>query len=177
MLENAAGEAQQQVSEQRSVKPALDSELHSNASEYREHSQKLRNSGKPTDMEKPRKLVKRIFSRDTHLQHSESREHSQNLRIKQAGIVEVTVSAEDTKHTAASSDFPEDSPNSPPSGEHKMDNREAKVSFGDRDGQCLATVSEFRELSPNSQVETECSEAAQKKQHTKPVCIGEPSEY
>ena len=128
-------------------------------------------------METPRKLVKRTFSRDTHLQHSKNREHSQNSRIKQAGIVEVTVSAEDTKRTAANSDFPEDSPNSPPSGEHEMDNREAKVSFGDRDGQCLATVSEFREPSPNSRVETECSEAARKNQHTKPVCIGEPSKY
>ena len=160
-----------------SVKQALDSELHSNASEYREHSQKSRNSGKPTDVETSRKLVKGTFSRDTHLQHSESREHSQNSRIKQIGIEEVTVSDEDTKRTAASSNFPEDSPNSPPSGEREMDNREAKVSLGDRDGQCLATVSEFRELSPNSRVEMECSEGTQKKQHTRPMCIGEPSEY
>ena len=89
----------------------------------------------------------------------------------------MTVSAEDTKRTAANSDFPENSPNSPPSGERKMDNREAKVSFGDCDGQCLATVSKFREPSPNSRVETECSEATRKNQHTKPVCIGKPSEY
>ena len=89
----------------------------------------------------------------------------------------MTVSAEDTKRTAASSDFPEDSPNSPPSGERKMDNGQAKVSFGDRDGQCLAMASEFRELSPNSRVETEGSEGTQKNQHTKPVCSGEPSEY
>ena len=87
--------------------------------------------------------MKRTFSRDTHLQHSESREHSQNSRIKQVGIEEVTVSAEDTKRTAASSDFPEDSPNSPPSGKREMDNGEAKVSFGDHDSQCLATVREF----------------------------------
>ena len=38
-LERAVGEAQERVSEQRSVKQALDPELHSNASEYREHSQ------------------------------------------------------------------------------------------------------------------------------------------
>ena len=57
-LENAAGEAQERVSEQRSVKQALNSKLHSNASEYREHSQKSRNSAKPTDVETPRKLVK-----------------------------------------------------------------------------------------------------------------------
>ena len=89
----------------------------------------------------------------------------------------MTVSAEDTKRSAASSDFPEDSQDSLLSGEGEMDNGEANVSFGDRDGQCLATVSEFRELSPNSRVETECSESTQKKQHTKPVCISEPSDY
>ena len=169
LLESAAGEAQERVSEQRSVKQALNSKLHSNASEYREHSQKSRNSGKPTDVETPRKLVKRTFSRDTHLQHSESREHSQNSRIKQAGIVEVTVSAEDTKCTAASSDFPEDSPNSLPSGEREMDNGEAKVSFGDRDGQCLATVSEFRELSPNSRVERKVQKA-HRRNNTQSLC-------
>ena len=70
-LESAAGEELELVSEQRSVKQALDSELHSNASEYREHSQKSRDSGKPTDVEKPRKLVKRTVNGDTHLQYSE----------------------------------------------------------------------------------------------------------
>ena len=39
------------------------------------------------------------------------------------------------------------------------------------------TISEFRELSPNSWVETEGSEATQKKEHRKPVCIGEAREY
>ena len=57
-LESAAGEELELVSEQRSVKQALNSKLHSNASEYREHSQKSRNGGKPTDVETPRKLVK-----------------------------------------------------------------------------------------------------------------------
>ena len=57
-LENAAGEALELVSEQKSVKQVLDSELRSNTSEYREHSQKSQNSGKPTDVEMPRKLVK-----------------------------------------------------------------------------------------------------------------------
>ena len=70
LLENAAGEALQLVSEQKSVKQALDSELRSSTSEYREHSQKLWSSGKPTDVETSRKLVKRTFSRDMHLQHS-----------------------------------------------------------------------------------------------------------
>ena len=106
MLESAEGEELEPVSEQRSVKQAMDSELHSNASEYREHSQKSRDSGKPTDGERPGKLVKQTFSRDTHLQHSECREHYQNSWIKQARVVEVTVSAEDTKCLAANSNFP-----------------------------------------------------------------------
>ena len=109
-----------------------------------------------------------------HPGDSESREHSKNSRGKK---VEVTVSTEITKYLAASSDFPENSPNSLPSGEHEMDNGEANVSFGDSDGQCLVTVSEFRELSPNSRVKMEGSEGTQKNQHTKPVCSGEPSEY
>ena len=113
----------------------------------------------------------------SHLQHSECREHSQNSRIKQAVGVAVTVSAEDTKCSAASSDFPEDSQNSLPSSEREMDNGEANVSFGDRDGHCSVVISEFRELSPNSRVVTEASECRQKKQHTKPVCGSEPSEY
>ena len=50
-----------------------------------------------------------------------------------------------------------------------------KTTFGDPDGRCLLTVSEFRELSPNSRVVTEVSE--DRHQHTEPVCISEPSEY
>ena len=176
-LESAAGEAQERVSEQRSVKQALNSKLHSNASEYREHSQKSRDSGKPTDVETPGKLVKRTFSRDTHLQHSECREHSQNSRIKQPGMVEVPASDEDVESTAASSDFSKHSQNLLSKGEPNVDPGEAKATFGDRDGQCLVTVSEFRELSPNSRVVTEGSRDKQKKQHTTPVCIGESSEY
>ena len=57
-LESVAGEAQDRESKQRSVRQALNSKLHSNASECREHSQKLRDSGKPTDVETPGKLVK-----------------------------------------------------------------------------------------------------------------------
>ena len=58
-----------------------------------------------------------------------------------------------------------------------MDNGEANVSFGDRDGRCSVAVSEFREPSPNSWEVTEFLEGRQKKYHTRPVCIGEPSEY
>ena len=173
-LESVAGEAQERVRDQRSLEQALDSELHNNTSEYREHSQKSQDNGKPTDKEKPG--MKRTFSKDMHLQHSECREHSQNSRIKQAVGVAVTLSAEETKCSAASSDFPEDSQNSRLRSERETDNGEANVSIGDRDGLCSVVISEFRELSPNSRVVTEASEGRQKKQHTSPVCVGEPSE-
>ena len=84
---------------------------------------------------------------------------------------------EDARPTAASSDFSKHSQNSLSKGEPKVDPGEVKVTFGDRDGQCLVTDSKFRELSPNSRVETDGSEYRQKKQHTKHVCVSEPSEY
>ena len=89
----------------------------------------------------------------------------------------MTVGAEVTERPAASSDFPEDSQNLLPSGECEMDNGEPDVSFGDSHSRCLVMASEFRELSPNSRVETEGSGGRQKKHHTRPVCSGEPSEY
>ena len=176
-LENAAGEELQLVGEQRSQKQMLDSELPSNTSEYSNSSRNSRNSTKLVDVETARKLVKRTISGITHPQHSECREHSQNSRIKQPGLIEATASVEDTEPTAASSDFSKHSQNSLSNGEPKVDTVDPKVTFGDRDGQCLVTVREFRELSPNSWVETEGSEGGQQQQHTKPVCIGEPSEY
>ena len=149
------------------------------SSEYRELSQKLRSSEHLE--ETPRKLVKQTFRRDMHLQHSKSREHSQNSQIKQVGVkiqnVKVTVSTGDDKSSAVSSDFLKDSQNSLSSGECEMDKGEVNVSFGVHDGQCLVMASKFRELSSNLRVETECSDGTRKKQHTKPVCIGEPSEY
>ena len=154
----------------------MNSKLHSNASEYREHSQKSRDSGKPTEVETPGKLVKRTFTRDMHLQHSECQEHSQNSRIKQAAGVEVTVSAEDAKSTAASSDFSKHSQNSLSKGEPKVDQGKAKVTFGDHDSQCLVTVSKLRELSPKSWLVTEGT-GNEQQQHTTPVCIDESSEY
>ena len=149
--------------------------LFKETSKYRELSQESRSCEHLE--ETSRKVVKRTLSRETQPQHSESQEYSQNSRIKQVGAVEVTVSVEDTKRAAASSDFPEDSQNSVPSGESEMDKGEVNVSFGDCDGQHLVTVSKFQELSPNSQVETECSEGTRKKHHIRPVCISEPSEY
>ena len=177
LLEKAAGEALELVNEQKSVKETLDSELPSNTSEYREHSQESQNSRKPMDVETARKLVKRMLSRDMRPQHSECREHSQNSRIKQHGLVEVTANDEDAEATAASSDFSKHSQNSLSKGEPKVDPGEAKVTFGDHDSQCLVTVSKFRELSPNSWVVTKGSGDEQKKQHTTPGCIGESSEY
>ena len=92
-------------------------------------------------------------------------------------MVEATASGEDAEPIAASSNFSKHSQNLLSKVEPKVDPGEAKVTFGDCDGQCLVAVSEFRELSPNSRVVTEASEGRQKKQHTSPVCIGEPSEY
>ena len=89
----------------------------------------------------------------------------------------MTVSAEDNKCSAVSSNFLEDSQNSLSSGEREVDKGEINVLFSDLDGQCLATASEFRELSSNSRVETECLEGTQHKQNTKIVCISEPSKY
>ena len=172
-LESVAGQALERESEQRIVRRSLNSQLHSNASECGEHSQKSRDSGKPTDVETPRKLAKGTLIREMHLQHSECREHSQNSRIKQAAGVEMTVSAEDAKTTAASSDFSKHSQNSLSKGEPNADPGEVKMTFGDPDGQCPRTVSEFRELSPNSRVVTDATE--DRHQHTKPVCVGKPS--
>ena len=174
-LESAAGEALERESEQRSVRQALNSKLHSNGSKCGEHSQKSRDSGKPTDVEMPRKLTKGALIREMHLHHSECREHSENLRINQPAGVKMTVSAEDAKTTAASSDFSKHSQNSLSKGEPNADPGEVKTTFGDPAGRCLRTVSEFRELSPNSRVMTEAYE--DRHRHTKPVCISEPSEY
>ena len=142
-LESAAVEARERESEQRVVKQGLNSKMHSNASEYREHSQKSRGSGKQTDVETPGKFVKRTLIREMHLQHSECREHSQNSWIKQAAGVEMTVSTEDAKNTAAGSYFSKHSQNSLSKGEKNVDRGEVKATFGDPDGQCLRKVSEF----------------------------------
>ena len=94
--------------------------------------------------------------------------------MKEIGHVNVTVSVRENQCSAGDSDFPKHSQNSLSKGEREMDKGEANVSFDDSDGQCLAMANEFRELSPNSRVETE---GTQKEQHTKPVCISKPSEY
>ena len=174
-LESAAGEALERQDEQRSVRQALNSKLHSNASECGEHSQKSRDGGKPTGVEMPMKLMKGTLFWEMHLHRSECREHSQNWRINQPAGVKMTVSADDAKTTAASSDFSKHSQNSLSKGEPNTDPREVKTTLGDPDGRCLRTVSEFRELSPNSRVVIEVSE--DRHQHTKPVCISEPSKY
>ena len=175
LLQGVAGEAQVQLRDERSLEKALDSELHSNISEYRKHSQKSRYSGKPTDVEMPRELAKGTLIREMHLQHSEYREHSQNSRIKQLGTVEVTASTEDPEPTAASSDFSKHSQDWLSKGEPKADPGEANVTSVDRDGQRLVTISECRELSPNWRVVKETTEG--ELQHISPVCVSEPGEY
>ena len=107
--QNAAGEAQEQVSEQRSVKQALDPELHSNVSEYREHSQKSRSSGKSTDVETSGNIVHQMLERRVHPGDSENREHSQNWQEKQAveemEHVNVTMSVRENQCSLGDSDF------------------------------------------------------------------------
>ena len=175
LLESVAGGTLHQMNQHGNVERTIGAKVLKETSEYRELSQESWSS--EHSEQTSRKVVKQTFSRETQPEHSKSREQSQNSRIKQVGVVEVTVSVEDTKRSAANSSFPEDSQNSLSSGEREMDKGEANVSFGDRDSQCLVMVSEFRELSPNSWMETECSEDTQKKYQTRPVCISEPSEY
>ena len=73
------------------------------------------------------------------------------------------------------SNFPEHSKNLLSNGEPKIDTGEVNVLCGN--SQCWTAASDFREVSSNSRVETECSEGTQHKQNTKIVCISEPSEY
>ena len=72
LLESAAGEAQEQASEQRSVKQMIDQELHNRTSEYREHSQKSRSSEKATDEETSRKIAHQMLDRGAHPGDSEN---------------------------------------------------------------------------------------------------------
>ena len=75
------------------------------------------------------------------------------------------------------SNFLEHSQNSLSNGEPKVDTGEVNVSLGARDSQCLTAASEFREVSSNSRVESECSQGTHHKQSAKSVCISEPSEF
>ena len=147
LLENAAGEAQEEVGKQRSVQKTMNLELYSRTSEYREHSQKSWSSERATDKETSGNIVHRTMDRHVHKGDSENREHSQNSREKQAvedmGNVNVTFSVRDSQCSGRDSDFPEHSQNSLLNGEPKVVTEEANVSFSDRDGQCLATASEF----------------------------------
>ena len=146
-LESVAGGASDQINQHRNVGKTIVLKLLKGSSEYRELSQKSQSSEKDTGEERSGKLVQQTISRETHLQHSKSREHSQNLRIKQVGAkignIKVTVSAEDDKSSAVSSDFLKDSQNSLSSGEREVKKGEANVSFGDCDSQCLVMASEF----------------------------------
>ena len=104
MLESAAGEAQEQVSEQRSVQKTMDPEPHSRTSEYREHSQNSQSSEKARDEKMSRNIVHRTLDRCVHPGDSQNREHSQNSQEKQAvediGNVNVTVSVRDNQCSA-----------------------------------------------------------------------------
>ena len=133
LLESAAGEAQEQASEQRSVKKTMGLELHNRISKYREHSQKSQSSEKATDEETSRKIVQQTFDRGMHLGDSESQGHSRNSQERKAregiGNVNVTVSIRDNQHSAGVSEFLEHSQNSLSNDEPKVDTGETNVSF------------------------------------------------
>ena len=139
-LESAAGEAQEQIGEQRSVQKMVDLEPHNRTSEYREHSQKSRCSDKETST----KTVYQTFDRDTQQGNSDFREHSQNSLLK---------------------------------GEPKVDIGEANMLSSARGGQYWPAASEFREVSSNSRVESECSQGTHHEQCAKSVCLSEPSKF
>ena len=123
----------------------------------------------------------KTLDRRLHPGDSKNRKHSQNSREKQAvedmGNVNVTFSIQDSQCSGRDSEFPEHSQNSLLNGKPKVGTEEANMSCSDRDSQGLAMASKFRELSPNSWVETECSEGTQQKQNTKLACTSKPIEY
>ena len=84
---------------------------------------------------------------------------------------------QDNKCSVEVSNFLEHSQNSLSNGEPKMDTGEVNVLFSALDSQCLATASEFREVSLNSRMERECLQGTHHKQSAKSVCISEPSEF
>ena len=117
-----------------------------------------------------------------HNRTSEYREHSQKSQSSKKVIDEETSrkivhQTLDKGTQPGDSDFLEHSQNSLPNGEPKVDTGEVNVSFSARDGQCLAAVSDFREVSSNLRVENECSQGTHHKQSAKSVCISEPSEF
>ena len=136
--------------------------------------------GKPSE----RADVMEIMNVDTKesAQNSDSREHSRNLLKSVAGRalhqrsehrnVEKTIGTKLLKETSEYRELSQKSRNS----EHLEETSRKMVKRTlSRDTQ--PEHSESRELSPNSRVVTECSEGTQKKHHTRPVCIGEPSKY
>ena len=91
------------------------------------------------------------------------------------GNVNVMVDGREDQCSAVDSDLLELSQNSLLKGESKVDTGDVKVSFSG--SQCLTAASEFREVSSNSRVESECSQGTHHKQSAKSVCISEPSEF
>ena len=100
-------------------------EPHNRTSEYREHSQKSRNSKKATDEETSRKIVHRTLDRGAHPRDSKNQEHSRNSQERQAGedigYVNMTVSIRDNQHSAGVSDFLEHSQKLLSNDEPKVD--------------------------------------------------------
>ena len=160
----------------------MNPEPHSNASEYREHSQKSRNSGKSTDVETSGNIVHQTLERCVHPGASENREHSQNSWEKQA--VEENGTCEGDNEYPRKSVFRRETAIF--QNILKTCCRKVNQKWTQEKRTCLLVivmVSVWR-WPANSEnfLQTRgwrrnVSEGTQKKQHTKPVCIGEPSEY
>ena len=87
----------------------------------------------------------------------------------------MTVDSREDQCSAGDSNLLEHSQNSLLNGEPKVDTEDVNVSFSGN--QCRTAASEFREVSSNLWVESECSQGTHHKQSAKSVCISEPSEF
>ena len=130
-------------------------------------------------METSGNVVHPTLENRVHPRNSENREHSQNSQenqtVEEMEHAKVTMSVRKSHCSAGDSDSSKHSQNLLSKGEQKVDPGEPNMSLGNCDGQCSAMASEFRELSPNSRVETEGSEGTQKKQDKKPVTLVSPA--
>ena len=149
-------------------------------SDFREHSKNLLESvvSEAQEQVSEQGSVQKTVDPEPRNRTSEYRKHSQKSRRSgKEKSTKIVHQMFDRDAQQGNSNFREHSQNLLSSGESELDKGEANISSSDREGQCLATVSEFQELSSNSRVETECLEGTQQKQNTKFVCISEPSEY
>ena len=83
LLESVAGGALHRINQHGSVEKKIGVKQLKGTSEYREHSQESRNSGKSMDMETSGNVVHQTLENRVHPRNSKNREHSQNSQEKQ----------------------------------------------------------------------------------------------